>query len=216
MPRQILLGLPQLLHGLGVSLEIAGIVLIVGSLVGFLVGLVLLYGGFVLRLAARFYVDTIRGIPVLVLIFAIYFGLPALGLRLSAFQAGVTALSIFASAHIAEIVRGGIDSIPRAQMDAAMAVGLTFWQRLRLVILPQAVRRMLPPWVNTTVEIVKGSALLSLLGIVDLLLAMQNVVGYTFIVLPFYTLAAFLYFAVNFTVSRVAGVLERRFAYLKY
>lgn len=216
MLQQIHLALPQLLRGLGVSLEITSIVLLVGSLAGFLIGLILLYGDPVLRLAARVYVDTIRGIPVLVLIFALYFALPALGVRLSAFQSGVAALSIFAASHIAEIVRGGIDSIPHAQADAAMAIGLTFWQRLRLVILPQAVRRMLPPWVNAVVEIVKGSALLSLLGIVDLLLAMQNVVGYTFIVLPFYALTAFLYFVVNFTVSRIAGLLERQFAYLKY
>src|SRR5207302_6012092 len=151
--------LPQLLRGLAVTLEIGAIVVIAGSLAGFVVGLSLLYGGLVVRLAARVYVDTVRGLPVLVLIFAIYFALPAFGLRFSAFQAGVTALSIFAAAHIAEIVRGGIDSIPGAQVDAAKAVGLTFWQRLRLVILPQAVRRMVPSWVNVAVEIVKGSAL---------------------------------------------------------
>ncbi|HLW60353.1 MAG TPA: amino acid ABC transporter permease [bacterium] len=214
--QQIAPALPQLLRGLRTTLEISGIVLVAGSIAGFVVGLLLLYGGLIPRLAARVFVDTVRGIPVLVLIFACYFGLPALGLSLSAWQAGVTALSIFAAAHIAEIVRGGIDSIPRAQMDAAKAVGLPFWLRLRLVILPQATRRMLPPWVNAAVEIVKGSALLSLLGIVDLLLAMQNVVGYTFIVLPFYMLTAFFYFAVNFTISQAAAFLERRFAYLTY
>jgi len=213
---QIALALPQLLRGLRASLEISAIVLVAGSVGGFVVGLLLLYGGLILRLAARAYVDTVRGIPVLVLIFVCYFGLPALGLKLSAWEAGVTALSAFAAAHIAEIVRGGIDSIPRAQTDAAKAVGLNFWQRLRLVILPQATRRMLPPWVNAAVEIVKGSALLSLLGIVELLLSMQNVVGYTFIVLPFYLLTACFYFAVNFTISRTAALLERRFAYLKY
>lgn len=216
MPHAIYLGLIQLLRGLRVTLEISALVLVAGSLVGFVVGLALVYGGRPLRLLARVYVDTVRGIPVLVLIFACYFGLPVLGVGLSAFQAGVTALSIFAAAHVAEIVRGGIQSIPRAQTDAALAIGLTFWQRLRLVILPQATRRMLPPWVNAAVEIVKGSALLSLLGVVELLLAMQNVVGYTFIVLPFYALTALLYFAVNFTISRAAGTLERRFAYLKY
>jgi len=216
MWHQIGLALPQLLRGLRATLEISAIVLAAGSVGGFTVGLLLLYGGPIFRLAARAFVDTIRGIPVLVLIFACYFGLPALGVRLSAWQAGITALSAFAAAHIAEIVRGGIDSIPRAQMDAAKAVGLTFSQRLRLVILPQATRRMLPPWVNAAVEIVKGSALLSLLGIVDLLLSMQNVVGYTFIVLPFYILTACFYFGVNFTISRTAALLERRFAYLKY
>jgi polar amino acid transport system permease protein len=212
----ILLGLPQLLRGLGTTLEISAIVLVAGTVLGVAVGLALEYGGLALRLLARAYVDTIRGIPVLVLIFACYFGLPALGLRLSSFQAGITALSVFAAAHIAEIVRGGIESIPRAQTDSAMAIGLGFWQRLRLVILPQAVRRVLPPWVNAAVEIVKGSALLSLLGVVELLLAMQNLVGYTFVVLPFYAVTAFLYFAVNFTISRTAALLEHRFAYLRY
>lgn len=216
MSHDMSFALPQLLRGLGVTLQIGAIVVVAGSLAGFVIGLSLLYGNFVVRLAARVYVDTIRGLPVLVLIFAIYFALPAFGLRFSAFQAGITALSIFAAAHIAEIVRGGIDSIPRAQMDAAKAVGLTFWQRLRLVILPQAVRRMVPSWVNVAVEIVKGSALLSLLGIIELLLAMQNVVGVTFSPLPFYGLTAFLYFAVNFTVSRIGGLLERRYAFLKY
>lgn len=212
----VLSGLPQLLRGLGATLEISGVVLVTGTVLGALIGLALQYGGLPLRLLARAYVDTIRGIPVLVLIFACYFGLPALGLRLSPFQAGVSALSIFAAAHIAEIVRGGIDSIPRAQIDGAKAIGLGFWQRLRLVVLPMAIRRVLPPWVNAAVEIVKGSALLSLLGVVELLLAMQNLVGYTFIVLPFYALTAFLYFTVNFTISRTAALLERRFAYLRY
>jgi len=216
MLHQILRGIPQLLRGLGVSIEITAVVLVIGAVLGFGIGLLLLYGGTVLRSLARVYVDTIRGIPILVLIFAFYFGLPVIGLKLSAFEAGCTALSAFAAAHMAEIVRGGISSIPHAQTDAAMAIGLTFWQRLRLVILPQALRRMLPPGVNTAVELMKGSALLSLLGIGELLLAMQNVVGYTFIVLPFYAITALLYFAVNFTISRFAGVLEKRFAYLKY
>ena len=216
MAHTIVLGMEQLLRGLGVTLRISAVVLVAGSALGVAVGLALEYGNLPLRLLARVYVDTIRGIPVLVLIFACYFMLPALGLKLSSFQAGVTALSIFAAAHVAEIVRGGIGSIPRAQTDAAKAIGLRFWQRLRLVVLPQAIRRMLPPWVNAAVEIVKGSALLSLLGVVDLMLAMQNVVGYTFIVLPFYGLTALLYFLVNFTISRTAAVLERRFAYLRY
>jgi polar amino acid transport system permease protein len=212
----LLSGLPQLLRGLGTTLEISTWVLVIGSLVGAMVGIVLLYAGTTLRVLARLYVDTVRGIPVLVLIFACYFGLPALGVRLSAFQAGVTALSIFSAAHIAEIVRGGVDSIPRGQTDAAKAIGLNFHQTLRLVIFPLALRRMLPPWVNTAVEIVKGSALLSLLGITDLLLAMQNLVGYTFVVLPFYGLTAILYFLVNFTISRLSALLEGRFAYIRY
>src|SRR5437879_13319554 len=107
--------LPQLLRGLGVTLEIGAIVVTAGSLAGFVVGLSLLYGGFAVRLAARVYVDTIRGLPVLVLLFVIFFALPGLGLRFSAFLAGVTALSIFVSAHIAATVRGRIAGLPPAQ-----------------------------------------------------------------------------------------------------
>jgi len=216
MTQQMLAELPQLLRGLSVTVEVSGIVLVLASSLGFLLGVLLMFGPRMLRLLARAYIDTIRGIPLLVLIFACYFGLPAVGLKLSAVAAGITALSAFAAAHVAEIMRGGIESIPRAQSDAALAIGLTFWQRLRLVILPQAVRRMLPPWVNEAIGIVRGSALLSLLGVGELLLAMQNVVGATFIVIPFYALTALLYFAVNFTLSRTSVVLERRFAYLRY
>jgi ABC-type amino acid transport system permease subunit len=136
--------------------------------------------------------------------------------ELAAFEAGAIALAGFATAHITEVVRGGIESIPHGQNDAAKAIGLHFRERLRFVILPQAMRRMLPPWVNAAVEMVKGSSLVSLIGVVDLLLAMQQVVGRTFIVIPFYAVAALFYFTINFSMSQTAALLERRFAYLRY
>src|SRR2546426_27766 len=111
---------------------------------------------------------------------------------------------------------GGIASIPRTQGDAAKAIGLEFWERLRWVILPQAVRRILPPWVNTAVELVKGSSLVSLIGVVELLLATQQVVGRTFIVIPTYTLAGLMYFVVNYGISRLGALVERRYAFLSY
>jgi polar amino acid transport system permease protein len=212
----IWVALPSLLRGLLVTIEISALAIAAGTLLGLLCGIVLAFGPAWARLPVRAYVDIVRGIPVLVLIFACFYGLPFAGLRVSAFEAGAIALGAFATAHITEVVRGGIESIPRGQSDAARAIGLRFAQRLRYVILPQAMRRMLPPWVNAAVEMVKGSSLVSLIGVVDLLLAMQQVVGRTFIVVPFYALAALFYFAINFSMSQSAAALERRFGYLKY
>lgn len=212
----IWIALPSLLRGLLVTVEISALAILVGTVLGLLAGTALAYAPVWARAPVRAYVDIVRGIPVLVLIFACFYGLPFAGLQLGPFAAGAVALAGFATAHITEVVRGGIESIPHGQVDAARAIGLRFAQRLRWVILPQAMRRMLPPWVNAAVEMVKASSLVSLIGVVDLLLAMHQVVGRTFIVIPFYAIAAAFYFAINFTLSQSAEVLERRFAYLRY
>jgi len=213
---ELWIAFPALLRGLTVTLELSAVVIVLGSTIGYLGGLSLEYGPKPLWAAVRVYVDTLRGIPVLVLLFAVFYGLPIVGIQIGAFGAGVVALSVFAGAHMTEVVRGGIASIPRTQGDAAKAIGLQFWERLRWVILPQAVRRILPPWVNTAVELVKGSSLVSLIGVVELLLATQQVVGRTFIVIPTYTLAGLMYFVVNYGISRLGALVERRYAFLSY
>jgi polar amino acid transport system permease protein len=148
-----------------------------------------------------------------VLIFGIFYGLPALGLQVSAALAGILALSLFCGAHMSEVIRGGIDSIPRGQTDAAKAIGLTFASRLRHVVVPQALRRILPVWINTAVEIVKSSSLVSLVSVIDLTMAIQQIVGRTREALLFYAVAAALYFTINFTLSQIGHRLERRFAH---
>jgi polar amino acid transport system permease protein len=135
---------PLIMRGLTVTLQVSVLVLLIGTVIGIGGGLALLYGNRPLRMLVRAYVDTIRGIPLLVLIFAIFYGLPALGLKVSALTAGVLALSVFCGAHVSEVIRGGIDSIPKGQTDAGKAIGLAFRQRLRYVIFPQAIGRILP------------------------------------------------------------------------
>src|SRR2546428_821956 len=141
MWHELWIAVPALLRGLAVTLELSAAVILLGSTIGYLGGLSLEYGPKPLWAAVRVYVDTLRGIPVLVLLFAVFYGLPIVGIQIGAFGAGVVALSVFAGAHMTEVVRGGIASIPRTQGDAAKAIGLEFWERLRWVILPQAVRR---------------------------------------------------------------------------
>ena len=207
----VLSSAPLIGRGLFVTLAVSASVLLLGTVIGCAGGLCLLYGNRALRLAARLYADTLRGVPQLVLIFAIFYGFPALGLRMPAIAAGIFALSLFCGAHVAEVIRGAVSSIPRGQMDAAMGIGLTFRQRLRHVIFPQAVVRILPAWVNTAVEIVKSSSLVALVSVVDLTMAVQQIVGRTREALLFYAVAALLYFAINFTLSLAGQRLERRF-----
>lgn len=211
----ILYSIPYLIEGLGITLLVSLIVVALSLVIGVLLGVGLIYGPLPLRLLIRLISDCIRGIPILVLIFVVYYGLPPLGLNLSSFWAAVLALTVFKSAHVIEYVRGAVVSIPRGQMEAGMSIGLIFPQRLRYVIFPQAVRRFLPPWLNGVTDAVKGSALVSLLGVVDLMQAINQVIGRTYEPLPLYILGALMYFAINYSLSSLSKVLERRYSYIR-
>jgi polar amino acid transport system permease protein len=182
---------------------------------GILLGVGIAYGPRWLYWPIRLYSDVFRGIPLLVLIFFIYYALPLFGINFTNFVSVVVALSTFETAHIIEVVRGALQSIPRGQNEAAKTIGLRFSQRLIYVIAPQAVRRFLPPWINAVVDTVKGSALVSLVGIVDLMLAIQQVIGRTYIPMPLYVLGALMYFVINYSLSSASRRLEARFAYIR-
>ena len=121
----------------------------------------------------------------------------------------MAALTLFTTAQVVETTRGAIQSIHHGQMEAGKAIGLDFGQRLAYVIFPQAVRRFLPPWINSVTDAVKGSALVSLVGVVDLMLAIQQVIGRIYEPMPLYVLGAVIYFAINYSLSSLARRLER-------
>lgn len=205
----------SLLNGLWITLSCSGLTIVIATVLGLALGTVLTYGWAPLRWLVRFYVDVLRGIPVLVLILFTYYGLALFRVNVPPFWAGVIALSAFAAAHVAETLRGALQSVPAGQMEAAKAIGLRFGQRLRYVVAPQALRRMLPPWVNTCLEIVKGTTLLSVIGVVELLLASQQAIARNYMVVEFYLLAALLYLVVNFTVAQLGAAVERRSSHLR-
>ena len=207
--------LPFLWDGLLITLQVSALVVAISLVIGVVMGVGIVYGPRLLYWPIRLYSDLIRGIPVLVLIFFVYYGLPALGLNLDAFWAAVAALAAFKTAHVIEIARGAIQSIHFGQTDAAKAIGLTFWQRMHHVVFPQAVRRFLPPWINAVTDAVKGSALVSLIGVVDLMLAIQKVIGRTYEPMPLYVTGAIIYFVINYTLSSLSRQLEARFAYIR-
>lgn len=164
-----------IMNGIGVTVSISLLAILAGSILGVFVGLALVYGGVVLRLAVRAYTDIIRGTPVLVLVLASYYVSAAVGLDLGPFSAGVLALAVFCSSHVGEIVRGALQAIPKGQTEAAKAIGLTFTQTFTSVLWPQAMRQCLPAWVNTAAEMVKASTLLSVIGVAELLLRTQEI-----------------------------------------
>jgi len=202
----------SILKGLEATIAISALAICLGTVLGVSVGLALTYGARPLRWIARFYTDFIRGTPVLVLVFASYYVLSTVGLDLPPFQAGVLALTVFCSSHVGEIIRGALQAIPIGQIEASKAIGLTFPQTFAYVLGPQAMRQILPAWVNTAAEMVKASTLLSIIGVGELLLRIQELISRTFLSLEFYFFAGVLYFAVNYAIERFGQYVERRVA----
>jgi polar amino acid transport system permease protein len=211
----VLYALPFLMHGLLITLWVSALVVVFSLISGVALGVGLVYGPKPVQWLVRLFSDCIRGIPILVLIFVVYYGFPPMGINIDAFWAGVVALTLFKAAQVIEYVRGAISSIPKGQMEAGKAIGLTFFENLRSVIFPQAVRRFLPPWINGVTDAVKGSALVSLLGIVDLMQSINEVIGRTYEAMPLYLLGAFIYFAINYSLSLTSRLVERRYAYIR-
>ncbi|MCS7216190.1 MAG: amino acid ABC transporter permease [Candidatus Bipolaricaulota bacterium] len=164
--------LPDLAQGLALTLELTGLSMALGAVLGLALALLRVYAkGPLLPLygLASAYVHFFRGTPLLVQLMGLYYGLPALGIRLSPFLASLLALTLNTAAYQAEYFRGAIQSVKSGQMLAARAIGLTRLQALRYVILPQALRLVIPPWSNELVYMIKGSAIVYLVGMLDLM-----------------------------------------------
>lgn len=209
---QLIVARISILKGVGTTVAISLLAICLGTALGVGVGLALTYGARPLRWIVRAYTDFIRGTPVLVLILASYYVLGTIGVDLSPFEAGVFALAVFCSSHVGEIVRGALQSIPIGQIEAAKAIGLTFPQTFAYVLGPQALRQVLPAWVNTAAEMVKASTLLSIIGVAELLLRTQELISRSFLSLEFYFFAGFLYFVVNYGIERFGRYVERKTA----
>src|SRR5215216_4135806 len=196
-------------EGLKYSFRLFGVVMVLGTFFGTLFGIGALYGNILIRAPLRAYVDIIRGMPLIVTIFIIYY---AVGekVNFSAFQSIAFALSIFTAAHMSEIVRGAVSSIPKGQTDAAKSIGLTFWKRTFGIILPQAAPIMMGPWTNLTVDVFKGTSLAVLVSQADFLFSIQKRAIAKGHYLAFYFAAIIVYFVVCFTISRAGAYASRR------
>jgi len=161
--------LPLLLEGLGITVLLGAVSIVAGFVSGLLMALLRLYGFMPLRVLARVYIDVFRSIPLLVLLVLVYYALPFVGVRLSSFAAAATALSMVSCAYTAEIFRAGIEAIPKGQFEAAGAIGLRFFDTMRDVVLPQALRIVTPPLTSNCINVLKDTALASVVAMPDLL-----------------------------------------------
>lgn len=167
--RVFLESLPQLLWGLVVTLEIGLVSIVAGLVGGLLLAVARLYSPAWITVLIRIYVDVFRSIPLLVLLIVVYYALPFVGIRLSPFFSAVTALSLVSAAYTAEIFRAGIEAIPHGQFEASAALGLSNRHTMVDVILPQAIRIVIPPLTNNCINVLKDTALASVVAMPDLL-----------------------------------------------
>jgi polar amino acid transport system substrate-binding protein len=205
--------LPLLLRGAVKTVEISVLSMAVAVVVGLVVVLVRLYGLPPLQWLAKAYVEVIRGTPLLIQLFLIYYGLPEIGIRLNAFCAAILGLGLNYAASEAENYRAGIQAIPHGQTEAALALGMSRWQLLQHVVLPQALRLVIPPVTNDFIAMFKDSSIVSVITMVELtkvygMLAMST---YDYIGLGLMTAA--IYFALSYPASLFANWLERKLQY---
>jgi polar amino acid transport system permease protein len=165
--------------------------------------------------AAVVYIESIRSTPLLVQLFFFYFGLPSLGFRLAEAATGILALTLNSGAYMAEIVRAGIQSIPNGQLEAAVASGLTYFQRMRLVILPQAIGVALPPMLGQAIVLVKDSALLSLISLPELTRAGQIMTSERFMPAEGFLTSAAFYLIIYYALKALTHWSQRRLIYLQ-
>jgi polar amino acid transport system permease protein len=193
--------MPELLRGLVVTVEITVLCIAMGIVVGLLLAMARLYGRAPVYWAATVYINFFRGTPILVQLFLVYYGLPSLGIRLEPFVAGVLALGLNTSAYQAEYFRGAIQSLPAGQMLAARSLGMNRVQALRWILLPQALRLVIPPWSNELILMLKYSSIVFFATVTDLMGAGRIIAGETFRYFEVFILVALMYLAIVLVLS---------------
>ncbi|MCW8858105.1 MAG: amino acid ABC transporter permease [Deltaproteobacteria bacterium] len=200
-----------LLHGLWVTLWLSAASSVIGLIIGLVTGLCRVSNNITLRQLSVFYIEIIRGTPLLVQIFIFYFFLGTV-LDISRIVAGISALAIFAGAYVAEIIRAGIQSIPKGQMEAARSLGMNVPQAMVYIILPQAFKRTLPPLAGQFISLIKDSSLVSVIAITDLTKSGREVITSTFATFEIWFIVALLYLLLTSVLSQVIAWVERRLA----
>ena len=203
---------PLLLEGALVTIKITALSVGFGLLIGLVASIARMSKLWLVKMLASLYVDFIRGTPLLVQIFIIYFALPMItGVRVDPLVAAITACSINSGAYVAEIFRAGIESIDKGQMEAGRSLGMTCGQTMYYIIVPQAFKRVIPPLGNEFIAMLKDSSLVSVIGFEELTRRGQLIIARTYGSLEIWLSVAVIYLAMTFVISRFVAYLERRY-----
>ena len=207
-----------ILEGLKLTIEFSIVTIILEVIFGLIFALMRLSKLSVLRGISTVYVEIFRSTPLLVQLFFIVLGLPAVlpvndwfGQTTYPLVAAAVTIGLNEGAYVTEIIRAGIQGVDRGQKEAAQSIGMTGYQTMRYIILPQAFKRMIPPLVNQAAQTIKDTSLLSAVGVIEMVYMAQTVISATYKAFQIWTVVAILYFIIIFTVSKLAAYLERRF-----
>ena len=205
--------LPLLLTGAAVTIEITAIAVALGFILGLITSVCRLSSIKILRVIAICYVNIIRGTPMLVQIFLIYFALPmSIGERINPFVAAVAACSINSGAYVSEIFRAGIQAVDKGQMEAGRSLGLSWMQTMRYIILPQAFKNVIPPLGNEFISMTKETSLVSVIGFEELTRRGQLIIAKTYGSFEIWMTVAALYLIMTLSIAQLVSFLERWFA----
>lgn len=202
-----------LLRGTERTLELSAATVILSSVIGLAAAVLRTFGWWPLRVLVDIYIYIIRGIPLLLLLFFMYYGLPYSGIDLPPIPGGILVMSIYFGAFMAEVFRAGIEALPRAQSDAARSLGMRLPLILGIVVVPQAVRLSAPAFINTCILLIKSTSLVSIIGLSELTLVGRQIVERTFA--PFQILlgVALIYFVICYSLSRLGRYVEQQTQY---
>ncbi|ORU00504.1 Glutamate transport membrane-spanning protein [Anaerovibrio sp. JC8] len=202
---------PLLLLGAGITIKITALSVGLGMIIGMFVGIARISHVAPLRMLAAVYIDFLRGTPLLVQIFLIYFALPLmLGQRVDPFVAAITACGINSGAYVAEIFRAGIQAIDKGQMEAGRSLGMTWVQTMRYIIVPQAFKNIIPPLGNEFIALLKDSSLVSVIGFEELTRRGQLIIARTYGSLEIWLSVAVIYLVMTLAISRLVAYMEKR------
>lgn len=215
---------PILLNAFKVTLQATMLSILFATVIGLIFGMLNASRNKIFKVIATIYIDVIRGIPLLVLTYFIYLGMPqflkGLGLmsqtyKLPAMTAGIIALSLNAGAYMAEIVRGGIQSVDKGQMEAARSLGMTYGKSMQKVVLPQAIRTMIPSIINQFIITLKDTSIVSVIGLNELTKIGDIIVAKNFQFTEVWASVAVIYLVIITILSKIAKAMERRISYGK-
>ncbi|HAT29841.1 MAG TPA: ABC transporter permease [Janthinobacterium sp.] len=201
---------PGMLTGAGYTLLFAVASMLGGLAIGFPIAILRVGPWTPLRWPAALYVSVMRGTPLLVQIFVIYYGLPSVGIEFTPVTAGVLALSLNAGAYLSESLRGGILGVSQGQWLASFSLGLGYWPTLRHIVLPQALRMAVPSMSNTLISLIKDTSLVSVITMTELMLSTKEAIATTFQPLPLYLAAAAMYWCLSLAFEALQRRVERR------
>ena len=204
------MAMPLLLEGTWVTLYVSFFAGIIGTFAGIVIGLLSLSNVKPIEWVIRIYVDFVRGTPLLIQIFLVFFALPMVGITMNEIWAGITALAFNLAGYAAEIVRGGVGAVEKGQTEAAKSIGMTRGKILIYILLPQAARQMVPPFTNEMITMVKSSSLLSVISVYELTRSGQAIISVHFVPFEIYGLLALYYWVMITTLSWLTRRLEAR------